>query len=239
LTVSEFSKKRVADFSGVSPEKIIIVGNGVSEAFSEVGSRFELDGGTVYFLGISNGKIHKNNRKVVDGFVRANLGSKVNLLFAGPPSKEVSSYIKSLGVADRIKFMGRLSEGELASLYRGALALIFPSLYEGFGLPIIEGMACGTPVITSNCTAMPEIAGSAALLVDPRSADEIGEAVGLIFRNPELRRTMSEKGIVRARDFKWGDVARRVGAALTEAKVRAGNESGQRSCACSVDKEAN
>ncbi|SPB15373.1 glycosyl transferase, group 1 [Caballeronia novacaledonica] len=221
LTVSEFSKKRLAEFTGINPTKIRVVGNGVSDAFRKEGPRFELEDGEAYFLGISNGKGHKNNRKTIDGFVAANLGDRVKLLFLGFPSTEILSYVEEIKAKDRIRFMGRLSEEELAALYRGAQALIFPSLYEGFGLPIVESMACGTPVITSNCTAMPEIAQDVAIMVDPSSSPQIAQAIRRISGNDELRRVMGEKGIDRARDFKWEDVARKIEAVLTELNDRA------------------
>ncbi|SAK48353.1 glycosyl transferase, group 1 [Caballeronia catudaia] len=220
LTVSEFSKQRLATFTGVSPTKIRVVGNGVSDAFTQDGPRFALEGDDTYFLGISNGKGHKNNKKTIQAFVDACLGDRVKLLFVGVPSAEILSYLEVLGARDRVKFMGRLSEEELAALYRGAQALLFPSLYEGFGLPIVESMACGTPVITSNCTAMPEIARDVAIMVDPLSAPQIAQAIRRVSGNTELRRVMGEKGIARARDFKWEDVARKIEAVLMELDER-------------------
>jgi glycosyltransferase involved in cell wall biosynthesis len=228
LTVSEFSRKRVLEFAGIKPEKIVIVGNGVSPAFSHDGPRFSLGEGITYFLAMSNGKGHKNNKAVIQGFLDATLGDTVKLLFVGPPSKEIVSFIKGIGAEDRIRFMGRLSEDELATLYRGALALIFPSLYEGFGLPIVESMACGTPVITSNCTAMPEVAGGAAILVNPLSSGQIAVAVNRIYENAELRRTLAEKGVNRARDFKWSDVAKKIEAVFGELELRADVANGRR-----------
>lgn len=216
LTVSEFSKHRLATFTGISPTNIRVVGNGVSDAFRKDGPCFELEGNDAYFLCISNGKGHKNNEKTIQAFVNANLGDRVKLLFVGFPYVELMSYIERLGAKDRIRFMGRLTEADLAALYRGAHALLFPSLYEGFGLPIVESMACGTPVITSNCTAMPEIARDAAIMVDPLSAPQITQAIRRIYGNDELRRAMGEKGLARARDFKWEDVARKIEAVLTE-----------------------
>ncbi|WP_159838431.1 glycosyltransferase family 4 protein, partial [Burkholderia sp. 8Y] len=173
LTVSEFSARRIAEVTGISRNKIIVVGNGVSNVFAKDGPRFRLQNDEVYFLATSNGKEHKNNRAVIRGFLNARLGYHVKLLFVGAPSEEIAAYVSRLGAQESIWFLGKVSEAELASLYRGALALIFPSLYEGFGLPIVESMACGTPVVTSNCTAMPEIAGGAAILVDPVSVEEI------------------------------------------------------------------
>jgi glycosyltransferase involved in cell wall biosynthesis len=107
-----------------------------------------------------------------------------------------------------------VSEDELAALYRGALFLVFPSFYEGFGLPIIEAFACGTPVITSNVTSMPEIAGDAALLVDPHDVDAIAEAMVRLASSPELRKTLVARGYERIGTFSWDAVAERVKAAV-------------------------
>ncbi|SAL00405.1 glycosyl transferase, group 1 [Caballeronia fortuita] len=221
LTVSEFSKRRLAEFTGIVPAKIRVVGNGVSDAFKKDGPVFELEDGETYFLGISNGKGHKNNEKTIDGFIAADLGDRVKLLFLGRPSAAILSHVEERKAHDRIRFLGRLSEEELAALYRGAQALIFPSLYEGFGLPIVESMACGTPVITSNCTAMPEIGRDVAIMVDPSSSEQIAQAIRRLSGNDALRRVMGEKGIVRARDFKWEDVARKIEAVLAELNDRA------------------
>jgi glycosyltransferase involved in cell wall biosynthesis len=234
LTVSEFSRQRIADFTGLDPDKIVVVGNGVSQSFAQDGPRFSLSDGEQYFLGISNGKQHKNNKNVIKGFLDARLGSKVKLLFIGDPSREIAAYIESLGVQASVQFQGRVPEADLAALYRGALGLIFPSFYEGFGLPIVESMACGTPVITSNCTSMPEVAGGAAILVDPASAAQIGQAARCLFDDSALRRSLSEQGLARAQDFRWADVARKVETVLIGLQglrgdqPSAGVEAGQR-----------
>jgi glycosyltransferase involved in cell wall biosynthesis len=221
LTVSEFSKQRLAEFTGIEPDKICVVGNGVSDVFRKEGARFELGQDETYFLGISNGKGHKNNQRTIEAFVKANLGDGVKLLFVGNTSADVSSYIGQNGMQEQIRFLGRLPEEQLAALYRGARALVFPSLYEGFGLPIVESMACGTPVITSNCTAMPEIARDVAIMVDPRSVPQITDAIRQVSQSAELRRSMGEKGIARARDFKWEDVARKIETVLDDLKHHA------------------
>ena len=102
----------------------------------------------------------------------------------------------------------------MPSLYRGAEALIFPSLYEGFGLPILEAMACGVPVVTSNITGMPEVAGDAAILVDPRSVEQISRAMGHIANDCSVRKQLIQKGISRAAGFSWASTANRVQKAL-------------------------
>jgi glycosyltransferase involved in cell wall biosynthesis len=101
-------------------------------------------------------------------------------------------------------------EAQLPSLYRSAEALVFASLYEGFGLPVLEAMACGTPVITSNTTALPEVAGDAAVLVDPTSVDQIAEAMGRINRDSSLRKSLRSKGLIQAKRYSWESTIARV-----------------------------
>jgi glycosyltransferase involved in cell wall biosynthesis len=109
-----------------------------------------------------------------------------------------------------VHFVGLVPEANLPSLYRSAEALVFPSLYEGFGLPLLEAMACGTPVVTANVTAMPEIAGDAAVLVDPTSVEQIADAIRQIASDTSLRGRLREKGLTRAAQFSWARTAARV-----------------------------
>jgi glycosyltransferase involved in cell wall biosynthesis len=147
-------------------------------------------------------------------FARSALPSSLKLVLTGEPSENLEELARTLGVSGRVAFAGRVSEDELAALYRGALFLVFPSFYEGFGLPIIEAFACGTPVITSNVTSMPEIAGDAALLVDPHDVDAIAEAMVRLASSPELRKTLVARGYERIGTFSWDAVAERVKAAV-------------------------
>lgn len=115
---------------------------------------------------------------------------------------------KELGIEDKVLFTGRISDQELAGLYNGAAALTYPSLFEGFGLPIIEAFACGCPVITSNISSMPEVAGKAAILVNPENEAEITKAMLEIRKNDTLRDSMSQKGILRLDLFDWKKTAK-------------------------------
>jgi glycosyltransferase involved in cell wall biosynthesis len=112
---------------------------------------------------------------------------------------------------------------ELASYYRGAEALVFPTLYEGFGLPVLEAMACGTPVITSNCTALPEVAGKACLLVDPEQTEEIATAIRRVANDSAIRKEMRVSGIERSKHFTWERTAAKVRSALEEASGSSGH----------------
>jgi glycosyltransferase involved in cell wall biosynthesis len=108
-----------------------------------------------------------------------------------------------LGLENHMHFMGFVPEDDLPALYNGADLFAFPSLYEGFGLPVLEAMACGTPVITSNVSSLPEVAGNAALLVDPYNVDELAGAIRRILSDPALAADLRARGLERARQFSW------------------------------------
>ncbi|HOO40830.1 MAG TPA: glycosyltransferase family 1 protein, partial [Syntrophales bacterium] len=148
----------------------------------------------------------------------------IRLIFTGNPNEKLMSLARNLDVEKRVEFMGRVPEGDLPGLYRGALALIFPSLYEGFGLPVVEAMACGTPVLTSNTTSLPEVAGDAALLVDPTSVEQIKGGIERLCSDPELRRMLSEKGLQRVKLFKWENVADKVKTVLQKMELENKND---------------
>lgn len=123
-------------------------------------------------------------------------------------SDQIYSLPRKLGIEDRVEFLGRVSDSDLVGLYNGATALTYPSLFEGFGLPIIEAFACGCPVITSNTSSMPEVAGNAGILVDPLSEKEITAAMLNIYQNDSLRDKLIQKGLDRATHFNWTEVAK-------------------------------
>jgi glycosyltransferase involved in cell wall biosynthesis len=150
----------------------------------------------------------------------ARLAAEIILVFTGEPTTDLTDYIERCRVTTRVKFVGIVPEEKFPSLYRRAEALIFPSLYEGFGLPVAEAMACGTPVVTSNTTAMPEVAGDAALLVDPTSVEQISAAMEQIVSDTSLRRKLREKGLVRAARFSWATTSARVHDVLAANAVR-------------------
>ena len=118
------------------------------------------------------------------------------------------------GVRDRVVVTGYVSEEEKVALFGGAEALVYPSLYEGFGLPVIEAMACGTPVLTSNVSALPETAGDAALLVDPHSVEGIAAGIERLLTDSALRERLRSAGLARARIFSWEETARRTAEVL-------------------------
>jgi glycosyltransferase involved in cell wall biosynthesis len=208
VTISEFSRGRIIEWSGVPPEKVLNVGCGVDPAYCPLDEPRALP--FSYLLCVSNRKRHKNEFRTVEAFARAGLSAEMKLVFTGNPTDELAEYIERQQVKPRVHFVGVVAEAQLPSLYRGAEALVFVSLYEGFGLPVLEAMACGTPVATANTSALPEVAGDAALLVDPTSVEQIAEAMGRIVNDNYLRQQLRSRGLAQAARFSWAETAARV-----------------------------
>lgn len=205
VTVSEFTRIQIVEWSGVPPEKVLNVRCGVDSTYQPEGAAYELP--FPYLLCVSNRKPHKNEFRVVEAFARAGLAAGMHLVFTGEPTADLADCIERHHVTSRVDFAGVVPEEKLPSLYRSARALVFPSLFEGFGLPLLEAMACGTPVVTSNVTAMPETAGGAALLVDPTSVEQIAAAIEQIVSDTALREQLRERGLARAAQFSWACTA--------------------------------
>ena len=208
LTVSEFTRSQIVEWSGVIPEKVFNVGCGIGPAYcpeeTEHGLPFP------YLFSVSNRKRHKNEWRMIEAFAKARIDPQIHLVLTGSRTPSLVRLIERLKIAGRVDFLGAVPEERLPSIYRGALASILVSLYEGFGLPLLEAMACGTPVITSNITAMPEIAGGAALLVNPTDTEEISHAIERTIHDSSLRARLRAQGLVRAAQFSWADTRAKV-----------------------------
>lgn len=213
LTVSEHSRQDIAEWSGLPEARIHVVGNGVSPAFAPAGQQHRLH--LPYFLHVGRRAGHKNIPALLSAFKLSGVAGDTLLVFTGTPDAATRSAANALGIAQDIAFAGELTDEELATLYRGALGLVYPSLYEGFGLPIVESMACGTPVITSDRTSTREVAGTGnALLVDPHDIGALADAIATLRVDGELRERLSRHGLERAKAFSWAGVAARVAQAL-------------------------
>jgi glycosyltransferase involved in cell wall biosynthesis len=220
LTVSEFSRRRLIEWANLDPAMVINVGNGVEPRFNTDVVPFEP--GHPYLLCVGNRKPHKNEARVLEAFARAKIDPAIRLLFTGEATPELAEISSGLAVDPRVSFLGRVAEEKMPTIYRGARALLFPSLYEGFGLPVIEAMACGTPVLTSNTTAMPEVAADAALLVDPLAVEQIARGIEQLCGNETLRVELHRKGLLQAARFSWEDVAAKVRKVLDELQASQG-----------------
>ncbi|HCR1009026.1 glycosyltransferase family 1 protein [Enterobacter roggenkampii] len=215
FTVSEFSKERIAKWSGVEPDKIITVFNGVSEEFNIDVRPMEL--GYEYLLCIGNRKTHKNEHRIISAFAKAEINPSIKLVFSGNPSDNLEKLIMECGLGERVNFLGFISDHDLPSLYKGSKGLVFPSLYEGFGLPVVEAMACGVPVLTSTTSSLPEVAGNAAILVEPTSVDAITDGITKLVNDSILREQLISEGLIRAQKFTWQNVINKIEMAFKEA----------------------
>lgn len=201
LTVSEFTRRQISDWAEVHSEHVVNVSCGVDPAYRPTGSRYELP--FEYLLCVSNRKRHKNEFRTLEAFAQSGLAREIHLVFTGNPTGELMECINKLRVGKHVHFIGAVPEAKLPSLYRGAEALVFASLYEGFGLPALEAMACGIPVVTSNVAAMPEVSGGATLLVDPTSIEDIARAMERIVSDIPLRQQLRARGLSRSAQFQW------------------------------------
>lgn len=158
-----------------------------------------------YFLFLGRPDAYKNIARTIAAF--AQIKTTLELWVAGPYDARYSEHLvqqaTELGVGDRVKFLNYVPYQELPKLINSAVALVFPSLWEGFGFPALEAMACGTPVITSNLASLPEVTGDAAILVDPYNVAEIADAMALLDRDPTLAAELRRKGLTRSQLFSW------------------------------------
>jgi glycosyltransferase involved in cell wall biosynthesis len=222
LTVSESSKRDIIRFFGTDPAKIDVIHNAYDARFGvapreddveRVRERFQLQDPFVLYAG--NVKPHKNLERLIEAFslVRRRGVAPFKLVLIGD---EISKYAALRRAVHRhqihpyVRFLGYLPEDTLAAMYRLASAFVFPSLYEGFGLPPLEAMASGTPVVTSNVSSLPEVAGDAAVLVDPYDPESIADGIHRVLTDHTLQASLRQKGPARARQFSWEDSVRRV-----------------------------
>jgi glycosyltransferase involved in cell wall biosynthesis len=222
LTVSESSKRDILRFVDIPADKIDVIYNSYDERFAvephpdqvvRVRERYQLHDEFVLYAG--NVKPHKNLERLIEAFHlvhKRGLGH-LKLVLIGD---EISKYMALRRAVHRhqlhqyVRFLGYMPEETLAVMYRLAGAFVFPSLYEGFGLPPLEAMASGTPVVTSNLSSLPEVTGDAALLVDPYDPHAIADGIYQVVTDRGLSCDLRRKGLARARQFSWEQSVRRV-----------------------------
>ena len=215
LTVSEASKRDIVRFFGVAPEKIVVVHNAIDERYrttpadeevARVRERYQLDHGFVLYAGTI--KPHKNLVRLIEAFaeLRKCGFDSLKLLIIGDEISKLPALRRAVHthkLHKHARFLGFVPDETLAVLYRLAAVFVFPSLYEGFGLPPLEAMASGTPVVTSNVSSLPEVAGDAAVLVDPYDVGAIVDGIRRVLTDPVFANELRAKGIERAREFSW------------------------------------
>ena len=214
IAVSESTKRDAVRVLGLRPEKITVIHSGIaapffdpsSESIDAVLSQYGLDRPFILFVGTIEPR--KNIDLLLNAYeaLPASLRQEYELVVAGPmgwASAETAARVR------RVRYLGYVAEPDIAPLTAAATVFAYPSLYEGFGFPVAQAMAAGTPVITSNVSSLPEITGDAALLIDPRSPGELRDGLSRLLLSPTLRAELAAKGRTRARAFRWETCAAR------------------------------
>ncbi|MFA6603908.1 MAG: glycosyltransferase family 1 protein [Patescibacteria group bacterium] len=208
--VSEHTKTDIIDWLGLSADRIAVVSPAAGEEFRPAGAEavksvrrtYGLD--REFFLVFSTLEPRKNITGAIAAFEK--LGGDTELVIAGGKGWLYDGILRRAAASpakDRIRFLGYVPDRDRPALYAAALALVYPSFYEGFGMPPLEAMTCGTPVIASFASSLGEVVGAAGLLVDPYNASELAEAMDCIRREEALRRSLSAAGLARAKNYSW------------------------------------
>jgi len=217
ITVSNFSKNEIIDQYKIDENKIVVVHNGYNEnLYAKCNDRFIIDNilkkygiKEPYFLYIGRIEKKKNIAALIEAFaiMRDNPeNKKIKLVLIGSASygfDEVNYMIREFALEHDVIIPGWVNEGDLPAIYSEALAFIFPSVYEGFGIPLLQAMACGTPIIASNVSSIPEVVGNAARLFNPQYVKSIAEALDDVANNAKLRQEIVSNGKERVKNFGW------------------------------------
>lgn len=222
ITVSNFERKRIAERLGLSSNILVAIYNGVGEHFKpivdeielqKVRQKYNLPDRYIFFFGNTDPK--KNTKGTLEAYVEYAKQSDSPLkLVIGDYSKEgVSTLLKEFSaeaLADQFVYPGYIHNSDMPAILSLAELMLYPSLRESFGIPILEAMACNTAVLTSDAASMPEVAGDAALLVNPKEVTEITQGIIKLTSDPDLRSDLQAKGLERAKEFSWKNTAEKV-----------------------------
>ena len=213
ITVSHSEKRNISKNLAIPPEKIKVIYHGTDYKSCRLKGNWDpkqilyqnhgINSPFIFHLSAYQPK--KNVENIIKAFaiVRKRYNLKERLVIGGKQPNHLKRLVKDLGIEDGVIFVGYIPKEELSIFYSTVEAFIFPSFHESFGMPILEAMACGCPVITSNAFSMPEVAGKVAIFVDPRNTEEIAETIYEIVTNKKLRRKLAKWGVERAKKFTW------------------------------------
>ena len=222
ITDSEYSKNKITDLLNVSEDKIIVIPGGVGKEYHPVNSNMLSHVKSMYvessnyLLVVGTIEPRKNLKRLLRSWqLICNDYRDIQLIIVGVEANSARSVDMPLTVKST-SLLGYVDDQHLPALYSGAIALIFPSVYEGFGLPALEAMACGTPVLASNATSLPEVVGDAGLLFDPYDIDDMSSSIERIITDSDLRETLQLKGLERAKQFTWERTASLVWEVLSQ-----------------------
>lgn len=215
IAVSKNTRSDLLEYFGVDGSGIEVIYNGVDETFRKKLTEDDLDRWLrqldirrPYLLFVGNPKPHKNLDRVIQAYARALEIERFDgpLVCVGDRTAaqfKLRQRAEQLGIGDKVRLLGHVAQEALPALYQGATLFLYPTLYEGFGLPVVEAMASGTPVLTSNTSALKEVAGGHAHLVDPLDIERMAKAIARLMGDHEYRAGLAEKGVERASDFRW------------------------------------
>lgn len=220
ITVSDNTKKDLASFFSIKEDRIMVTHLGVDDRFTRLNddilsrktaARYGLPKKFILYVG--NLGAHKNIFQLINAYsILARKGVEHKLVLAGSKgtaANKADELIKALSLEKKVLMTGYINDEDLPAVYNLADVFVFPSLYEGFGLPVLEAMACGVPVAASNVSSIPEVAGDAAMLFDPNDPKDISSKIDKIIRDDALRNKLIIKGLERAKRFTWEDTARK------------------------------
>lgn len=218
ITLSQNSKRDIVNNLNVPSEKVDVVAMGVHRSFNRIDDAAKLEGirakyavGDRMILFVGNLEPKKNIERIIEAFhvLKRDRGIEHKLVIAGKKGWKYSGIfdaVDKLQLSGDVRFLGYVPREDLPPLYNTADVFVFPSLYEGFGIPPLEAMACGTPVVTSNVSALPEVVGDAAIFVDPGNVGEIAEGIFRVISDGDLRKGLAAKGLKRAKLYSWEKV---------------------------------
>ena len=220
-TVSEYSKSDIVLQYGVDPEKVDVVYNGSNDNFKPVSekdkteTKIRFSGGDDYFVFVGALNPRKNLKNIFEAFDMFKSDQETNLKFVVVGEKmywsdDIKAAFETMKHKSDVVFTGRLEPDDLSKVVGSSIALLYVSVFEGFGIPIVEAFNAEVPVITSNVTSMPEIAADAALMVDPKSIEQIATAMDKVYNDSDFAASLVEKGKIRRNDFTWEKTAENV-----------------------------
>lgn len=226
ILLSESARRDVARYFGVAEAKTTVIRPAAdpqfrpqpADAVDRVRAAYGLNGPYVLYVGIN--KPHKNVETLVEAWARAKTAGV--LVLAGredPRYPQARQRVAALGLGDRVRFLGDVPEADLPTLYAGATLFAFPSLYEGFGLPVLEAMACGAPVVSSNAASLPEVVGDAGPLLPPTDVEAWADTLARLLASPATLDAMRARSLARAAEFSWHKAARETLAVYREVSL--------------------
>ena len=218
VCISENTKKDILKFYNVEEEKVEVIYNGYDKKLfnkenldKSVLKKYNLD--SDYMITVGAGYKHKNLEVIIKAFNEISEVSRFKLVIVGgnsPYIKDLKEFVRKLKVEEKVEFLGYVSDEDLKSLYAFSYAFVYPTLYEGFGLPILEASACGTVVLCSNNSSLPEVYNDSALSFDPKDIEDIKEKLKVIIKDKELRKRLITKSEENIKRFSWGKTVKEI-----------------------------